>query len=41
VDAEKLKGVAGTIAGDDTVLIITSSPGARTTVQRHMEELLR
>ena len=41
VDAERMKEVAGTIAGDDTVLIITSSRGARTTVQRHMEELLR
>lgn len=41
VDAENFKGVAGTIAGDDTVLIITSSRGARVAVQKRMEELLR
>ncbi len=41
VDAERMKEVAGTIAGDDTVLIITPSRPARTAVQKRMEELLR
>jgi len=41
VDAERLKEIAGTIAGDDTVLVITPSPAARATVQKKMEELLR
>jgi len=41
VDAEKMREVAGTIAGDDTVLVITSSRGARTSVQKRMEGLLR
>jgi len=41
VDAECWKEVAGTIAGDDTVLIITASHGARLSVQKRMEELLR
>lgn len=41
VDAERFKEIAGTIAGDDTVLIITPSRSARTSVQKRMEELLR
>jgi transcriptional regulator of arginine metabolism len=41
VDAERMREVAGTIAGDDTVLVITRSRGARSNVQRKMEELLR
>ncbi len=41
VDAEKFKEVAGTIAGDDTVLIVTPSRAARLAVQKRMEELLR
>lgn len=41
VDAERMKEVAGTIAGDDTVLVITSSRAARSAVQKRMEELLR
>jgi transcriptional regulator of arginine metabolism len=41
VDAERFKEVAGTIAGDDTVLVITSSRSACTTVQKRMEGLLR
>ena len=41
LDAEKFKEVAGTIAGDDTVLIITPSQKARTAVQKRMEDLLR
>jgi transcriptional regulator of arginine metabolism len=41
LDAEKFKEVAGTIAGDDTVLVITPSRQARTAVQKRMEDLLR
>jgi transcriptional regulator of arginine metabolism len=41
LDAEKFKEVAGTIAGDDTVLVITPSRQARATVQKRMEDLLR
>ncbi len=41
VDGERFKEIAGTIAGDDTVLIITPSARARSAVQKRMEELLR
>ncbi|HXQ97549.1 MAG TPA: hypothetical protein VN774_03820 [Candidatus Limnocylindrales bacterium] len=41
VDAEHFPEVAGTIAGDDTVLIIASTPRARGAVQKRIEELLR
>ena len=41
VDAEHWKEVAGTLAGDDTVLVITSTPRARAALQKRMEELLR
>jgi transcriptional regulator of arginine metabolism len=41
LDAEKFREVAGTIAGDDTVLIITPSKQARAAVQKRMEDLLR
>lgn len=41
LDAEKFKEVAGTIAGDDTVLVITPSRQARVSVQKRMEDLLR
>jgi transcriptional regulator of arginine metabolism len=41
VDAERWKEVAGTLAGDDTVLIIASSRAAAKTVQRRVEEMLR
>jgi transcriptional regulator of arginine metabolism len=41
VDAERFPEIAGTIAGDDTVLIITSTPRTRATVQKRIEELLR
>jgi len=34
LDAEKFKEVAGTIAGDDTVLVITPSRQARAAVQK-------
>ena len=41
VDAEHWKEVAGTLAGDDTVLIITPSRNARAAIQQRMEDLLR
>jgi transcriptional regulator of arginine metabolism len=41
VDSEHWKGVAGTLAGDDTVLIICSSRSACGAVQKRVEELLR
>lgn len=41
VDAEKFKEVVGTVAGDDTVLIITPTRAARAAVQKRMEDLLR
>src|SRR5579862_7708269 len=41
VDSERFPEVAGTIAGDDTVLIITPSPRTRLAVQRRIEELLK
>jgi transcriptional regulator of arginine metabolism len=40
VDSERWKEVAGTLAGDDTVLIITPSPKARAAVQKRVEEML-
>ncbi len=41
VDAERFKEVAGTIAGDDTVLMITPSRAACKAVRKRMEDLLR
>ena len=41
VDAEHWKEVAGTLAGDDTILLITTSSRARAAVQKRMEEMLR
>jgi transcriptional regulator of arginine metabolism len=41
VDSERLREVAGTIGGDDTVLVITPSRAARTAVQQRLEALLR
>lgn len=41
VDAERLREVAGTIGGDDTVLVITPSRAARTAVQHRLEAMLR
>jgi transcriptional regulator of arginine metabolism len=40
LDGERWKEVAGTLAGDDTVLIITPSRTARAAVQRRIEEML-
>jgi transcriptional regulator of arginine metabolism len=41
VDAEHWSEVAGTLAGDDTVLIITPSRSARGTLEKRLRELLR
>ena len=41
VDGERWKEVAGTLAGDDTVLIVASSRGAAKAIQRRLEEMLR
>jgi transcriptional regulator of arginine metabolism len=41
VDAAQMKEVAGTIAGDDTVLVITTSRQARMHAQKRMEDMLR
>jgi transcriptional regulator of arginine metabolism len=40
LDAERWREVAGTLAGDDTVLIITPSRAARAVVQKRIEEML-
>jgi transcriptional regulator of arginine metabolism len=39
-EAEKLAGVVGTVAGDDTVLVAVSSPKAGARVRRRFESLL-
>jgi transcriptional regulator of arginine metabolism len=41
IDAEHWKEIAGTLAGDDTILIITASRSARSAIQKRLEELLR
>jgi transcriptional regulator of arginine metabolism len=41
VDAAKFPEVAGTIAGDDTVLIITPSKKSRESLQRKIEALVK
>jgi transcriptional regulator of arginine metabolism len=41
VDSEHWKEVAGTLAGDDTVLIITPSRTARGAIQKRVEDMLR
>lgn len=41
VDAERFKEIAGSIAGDDTVLIITPSPRTRAALQKQLEDVLR
>jgi transcriptional regulator of arginine metabolism len=41
LDAERWKEVAGTLAGDDTVLIVTPSRAACVTVQKRIEEMLQ
>src|ERR1700735_766849 len=41
VDGERWKEVAGTLAGDDTVLVITTSRSACKTIQKRIEEMPR
>jgi len=41
VDSAKFSEIAGTIAGDDTVLIITPDLKSRETLQRQIESLVR
>src|SRR5271167_4977520 len=41
LDAEHWKEVAGTLAGDDTVLVICSSRNTCNAVQKRVEEMLR
>ena len=41
IDSEHWKEVAGSLAGDDTVLIITPSRTARAAIQKRIEEMLR
>ena len=41
LDAEHWKEIAGTLAGDDTILIITASRTARSAIQKRLEEMLR
>jgi len=41
VDASKFPEIAGTIAGDDTVLIITSNKKTRVSLQQKIESLLK
>lgn len=41
LDVERWKEISGTIAGDDTVLIITPSSRTRLIVQKRMEEMIR
>jgi transcriptional regulator of arginine metabolism len=41
LDGERWKEVAGTLAGDDTVLVICSSRGACSAIRKRIEEMLR
>jgi transcriptional regulator of arginine metabolism len=41
IDGERWKEVAGTIAGDDTVLVIAPHRRARAEIQRRLEDLIR
>jgi transcriptional regulator of arginine metabolism len=41
LDAEKFSEIAGTIAGDDTILIVTPTVRARAALQKRLEDLLR
>jgi transcriptional regulator of arginine metabolism len=41
IDREHWKEVVGTLAGEDTVLIITPTRAARAAIQKRMEDLLR
>lgn len=41
VDAERWKEIAGTLAGDDTVLVICSSRSACNAIHKRIEDMLR
>ena len=41
VDSERWKEVAGTLAGDDTVLLITTSRGSCSKVHKRIEDMLK
>lgn len=41
IDREKWSEIAGSIAGDDTILLILPSTRARKTVQKRIEDLLK
>src|SRR5262249_46947424 len=41
LDAERYKEVAGTLAGDDTVLVICPSKPARAALEKRLREFLR
>lgn len=41
LDSERWKEVAGTLAGDDTVLVICSSRGGCHAIRKRIEEMLR
>jgi transcriptional regulator of arginine metabolism len=41
LDGEHWKEIAGSLAGDDTVLIIAPSRNARAAIQKRIEEMLR
>jgi transcriptional regulator of arginine metabolism len=41
LDSEHWKEIAGSLAGDDTVLIITTSRNTRAAIQKRIEEMLR
>ena len=40
LEAEKIEGVVGTIAGDDTVLVVVTSPTVARRVRRRIADLL-
>jgi len=41
IDAERWNEIAGTLAGDDTILIVTPSRSARAALEKRLRELLR
>jgi transcriptional regulator of arginine metabolism len=41
IDAEHWNEIAGTLAGDDTILIVTPSRSARAALEKRLRELLR
>ena len=39
IDNSKLAGIAGTIAGDDTIMVVIESPGLQGTIQKNISQL--